>query len=266
MSEFRVISPEDDREVFADGNMTDVVRRGGTVLRQRGPWWEASRAVLDHLESVGFPGAPRYVGVEDAKTVLTFMPGISAPANLDGFASDDVLLAVARLIRDLHAALASFHPDPKLEFPRMPGTPGGSTLVCHNDLAPWNTIFDDTTPVGFIDWDLVAPAPPAWDLAYATWRFVPLYPDDERFGDPDARGRRLRLFLDAYGLGRRERVNFVALIRQRQVCGYETVEQWGRAGLPGFVQLFERRLHAGALDDIAWLDRHAPVLNDAILA
>jgi hypothetical protein len=257
---------EDGREVFNDGNMTDVVRQGNTVVRQCGAWSHANHAVLKHLETVGFPGAPRLLSVEGAEETLTFVPGTSVPADLAGFAGDDVLVAVASLIRKLHDALSSFDPEPHLDFPRMPGAPVGSRFVCHNDLAPWNTIFEQGRARAFIDWDLVAPAPPAWDIAYAAWRFVPLYPDDARYGHPLTRGWRLRLFLDTYALDMSERRDFVRLIRARQLCAYETVEQWGKAGRTGFDRLLEQRLHVGALDDIAWLDVNATVLHDAIMS
>ncbi len=52
---------------------------------------------------------------------------------------------------------------------------------------------------------------------------------------------------------------------RRQRSAYETVEQWGRAGLPGFDRLFEQRLHVGALDDVAWIDSHGDELRRAIL-
>ena len=109
---------------------------------------------------------------------------------------------------------------------------------------------------GFIDWDLATLATPAWDIAYAAWRFVPLYADDAAFGDVGERGRRLKLFLEEVGLSADGRRGFIELIGRRQRCAYDTVEQWGRAGTPGFDRLYQQRLHSGALDDLAWLDRH----------
>ncbi len=253
-----------DREVFADGNMSEVVRHGDTVERGLGSWAAASHAVLTHLAERGFRGSPQLLGINGDRELLTFVEGTSAPADLDGFRNDDQLVAVGALIRQLHDALTGFTPAPDLVFPQMPGAPEGADFICHNDLAPWNAIFQHGLPRAFIDWDLVAPAPPEWDLAYAAWRFVPLYPDDSRFGTETQRGRRLRLLLNSYGLHVSLRAGFIALIRQRQVCAYETVEQWGRTGIPGFARLFEKRLHVGALDDIAWIDANGSTLRDAL--
>ncbi len=57
----------------------------------------------------------------------------------------------------------------------------------------------------------------------------------------------------------------IDLNRQRRARAYETVEQWVRAGLPGFDRLFDQRLHVSALDDIAWLDHHGEELQRSIV-
>lgn len=253
-----------DGDRFTDGNMADVRRVGDLVVRSRSPWSNTSHAVLRHLASKDHPGAPRLVDVNDTHEVLSYLPGDSLPPNLGEFRSHDTLVMIAEAIRSLHIALSDFVPPLELPFPEMPHAPENGSFACHNGLAPWNTIVKDRMFVGFIDWDLVTLATPAWDLAYAAWRFVPLYPDDSSFGRVEARGRRLKLFLDTYGLTDAERSGFIDLIRQRQLSGYLTVEQWGRARLPGFDRLFDQGLHLGALDDIVWLDMHRTELQQAI--
>lgn len=256
----------DEGERFADGHMAHVIRLDDRVVRSRSPWSGAAHAVLRHLEEHGFSGAPRLIDTSDACEMLTYLPGESIPADLHGYRGDDTLVTVAGAIRSLHRVLSHFQIPKDIVFPEMPGAPIGGSFLCHNDLAPWNTIMRDHGFVGFVDWDLVALATPAWDLAYASWVFVPLYADDTAFGDVVTRSRRLKLFLDAYGLPLSERRTFVRLIRQRQMCAYETVEQWGKAGIAGFDRLYRQRLHLGALDDIAWLDSHHDDLQQAILA
>lgn len=46
------------------GNASRVVRVGDTVRRSVGPWSAAAHAVLQHLERVGFDGAPRFLGID----------------------------------------------------------------------------------------------------------------------------------------------------------------------------------------------------------
>ncbi|HEU0164414.1 MAG TPA: aminoglycoside phosphotransferase family protein [Thermomicrobiales bacterium] len=244
-------------EVFADGNMTPVVRRGDEVRRTRSPWWRASAAVLHHLEDVGFTGSPRLLGYDGETERLSFVAGESIDASLDGFLEDTQLDRIGRMIRAYHDAMMTFEMPGDLAWPVMVGAPPSDGTICHNDIAPWNTIVHGDLPIAFIDWDLVAPGTRAWDLAYAAWRFVPLYPD-ERYGTPRERRRRIGVLLDAHGLSSFDRRGFLDLVRQRIRSAYETVEVWGRQGVPGFSRLYEGRMHIGALDDLVWLDRSLP--------
>lgn len=251
-------------ERFPDGHMSDVVRLDDRVVRSRAPWSDATHAVLRYLEEQGFPGAPRLIDADTTHEVLTFVPGRSLPPDLSGYRDDELLVTIAAAIRSLHRALSGFRPPQGVTFPRMPGAPDGGSFLCHNDLAPWNTILDGRTFTGFVGWDLVTLATPAWDIAYAAWCFVPLYADDATFGDVENRARRLSIFLDEVGLSGAERPGIIELIRQRQRCAYETVEQWGRAGVPGFDRLYQKQLHGGAINDLAWLDRHRDYLGRVV--
>lgn len=250
-----IVNAVSDDEVFADGNMTPVVRRGDEVRRTRSPWWRASAAVLNHLENEGFERAPQLLGYEGETERLTFMRGESAPASLEGFENDDVLISIGRMIRSYHDAMRTFVDPGNIVWPVMVGVPKGDGTICHNDIAPWNTIFRELTPVALIDWDLVAPGTRAWDLAYAAWRFAPLYPD-EHYGSPAERLRRISVLLDAYELPIAERSDFIPLIRARMHTSYETVEVWGKRGVPGFEKLYREKMHVDALECIRWLEAY----------
>ena len=100
------------------------------------------------------------------------------------------LARVAELVREFHDLTA--------------GTPlvAGCEVVCHNDLAPQNTVYRDAgaglRPVAFIDWDIAAPGARIHDLAHVCWQYVGLGPG---IADATAAGQRMRLICDAYGLG-----------------------------------------------------------------
>ena len=68
-----------NEEETIDGGMdpdASVVRIGDTVRRPRGGSSDAVRALLLHLATVGFEGAPQYLGVdEQGRDVLTFIDG-----------------------------------------------------------------------------------------------------------------------------------------------------------------------------------------------
>jgi hypothetical protein len=245
------MSSADSEQRFEDGNVSDVVRVGDTVRRGAGPWTPAVHALLRHLESRGFDAAPRALGLDErGREVLSFLPGRSGPASLEGLRSDAVLVAVARLVRRYHDSVADFRPPPGAAWRFTVGAPRDGELICHNDLGPWNVIFDGARPVGLIDWDFAAPASRVWDVAYALWRWAPLY-NDPAFDAPVARGRRMRVFCDAYGLT--ERHALLEVVERRQCVLYDTLVGWGRAGVPGFAAMLRDGHADGIRADIAYL-------------
>lgn len=234
-----------------------VSRVGRTVRRQVGPWTPAVHALLRHLEDVGFDGAPRVLGLdEQGREVLTFIEGEDGHhARRAALHDDPTLAAVGRLIRRYHDAVAGFVPPADANW-QFQGRAPRVGIVCHNDLAPVNTVYVDGQPQAFVDWDFAAPAPPEWDLACAAWSFVPLY-DDEfclRYGYPThARGPRLRLLCDAYGLA--DRVGFVDLIRARELALYDLVRMSAQAGEPRYARIWQETRGQRWLDAVTYLDR-----------
>jgi Ser/Thr protein kinase RdoA (MazF antagonist) len=74
-------------------------------------------------------------------------------------------------------------------------------VVCHNDFAPYNLMFEDGRLTGVIDLDLASPGPRVWDMAYTAYRFVPLTDPanpDAPFPGVEAQARRLAAFCAAY--------------------------------------------------------------------
>src|SRR3981081_1941868 len=106
---------EPEEEPLRGGNVSaGVVRVGDTVRRRAGYGPPAVHALLRHLHAAGFTGAPRPLGIDDAgREVLTYAPGtVPWPDRCDLLDSDDRIARVARLVRDLHDAAASFTPPP----------------------------------------------------------------------------------------------------------------------------------------------------------
>jgi hypothetical protein len=54
---------------------TGIVRRGHRLLRPMGPRSPAVHEYLRYLEAAGFDGAPRVLGIEGDREVLTFIDG-----------------------------------------------------------------------------------------------------------------------------------------------------------------------------------------------
>jgi aminoglycoside phosphotransferase (APT) family kinase protein len=192
-------------------------------------------ALLRHLHDVGFGGSPSPLGLEGDVEILTFVPGGEATH------SDEELARVGGLIRAFHKASKSFVPSARARWQFMLGAPREGDVVCHNDLSPDNTVYEPPgNPRAFIDWDLAAPAPAIWDLAWAAYRFVPLYDEATctRLGYPFGRQEeRLRILSDAYGLEGREALLATVCTRIRVL--YDTARTWGEAGRPGWQDVWK---------------------------
>ena len=246
--------PDETETRFADGNLAEVVRVGDTVRRAAGAWTPTIHALLSHLERVGFDGAPRARGFDErGREVLTFIEGETIPADMAGFRDDRTLVDVARLLRSYHDATLGFVPAPDAAWDFCVGAPRKGEVICHNDVGPWNVVAREGRPVALIDWDLAAPAPREWDVAYALWRFVPLYETSE-WGPPAGQGRRMRVFCDAYGLT--DRHNLVDLVDRRIRAAHDTVVARAAAGLPAYVRLV-RDGHVNITEAVvSYLRRH----------
>jgi hypothetical protein len=245
---------------FADGNLSDVVRIGDTVRRVPGPWSPAVHALLRHLETVGFDGAPRFLGVDGSgREVLSFVEGATPRPDIPDW-SEELLAGVGHLLRRYHDAVASFVPPPGAAWQLCVGAPRTGEVVCHNDAGPWNVVVRDGAPVALIDWDLAAPAPRAWDVAYALWRWVPLYPSGalgsltRDFGTPAEQGQRARVLCDAYGLD--ERIGLLALVARRIRVSHDTLAARAAAGEPAWVRMWNEGHGAENAENIAYLRRY----------
>jgi Phosphotransferase enzyme family len=229
------------------GNTSSVWRRGATIRRSTGPWTPAVHGLLRHLQARGFQGAPRVLGLdEQGREVLTYLEGeVPAYPTAPELWSEGVLEDLAGLLRRLHDATVGLDlPDGR--WREGAAAREGGEVVCHDDVAHYDTVFRAGRPVALIDWDFAAPGPRAWDLAYAAYRFVPLSPDQRavRLGAvlPVDRPGRLRRFCDAYGLV--ERAGLVATILRRvQAVRDLIVGQAARGD-----RFFRRHLAEGHLD------------------
>ncbi|SEG97368.1 Phosphotransferase enzyme family protein [Nonomuraea solani] len=249
-------------EVLTGGGVNHVVRAGDTVRRPVGPWTPAVHALLRHLEAAGFTGAPRCHGIDDqGREVLGFVPGESAGYPLPDWAgSDDVLVAVARLLREYHDATAGFPVPPDATWYFPPVEP--AEVICHGDVATYNCVFREGRPVAFIDFDTAHPGPRLWDMAYAAYRFVPLSDPAHADARPVAeQARRLRLFADAYGLRPAARAALPETAHARLEHLVRHMREQAALGHPAFAAHLARGDDRHYRTDMDHLTRHASDLT-----
>lgn len=216
-------------------NVTTVVRVGTTIRRPPKPSSPSVQALLRHLHQTGFDGCPHPMGVDhQGRDVLSFVEGHGGSIPLrEETVTDGALAEQAQLIRRFHDASASWAHHHLTWDPLLSDPARSSEVVCHNDVSIPNTVYRAGRPVALVDWDFAAPGRRLWDLAYAVWWLVPLHRPEfmTAIGWPPVdRARRLRLFVDAYGLDA-GRSQLLDVVGERQRRNQGQLRSWVAAGL-----------------------------------
>ena len=199
------------------GNVNAAVTRiGDTVRRAPARNADTVHRFLQHLEAQGFAASPRFLGTDaDGREMLSLLPGSSdMPETL--WTEDRPLIAAAAMLRRFHAVSARYRPSPEDDWAYAWPDRQGHELICHNDFAPYNMLFENGLPTGIVDFDLVGPAPRHRDLAYLAYWLVPLsFTDGDLAEHTQRQGEagfpRLRLICESYGTAdRRSLLDMVA--------------------------------------------------------
>jgi len=242
------------------------VRVGDTVRRPQTQAGPAIHALLEHLERVGFDGAPRYLGDdEQGREILTYVEGQVPIAPHPAWAlTDDALVSVAELLRRYHAAVRSFDGHRHVWLSEVPPA-HRSGLVTHNDPNLDNVVFRDGVAVALIDFDMASPGSRIWDVALAARLWVPLRdPSDVPAQIADQAAARFRLFADAYGLSRDERRELAASARATHTWCYDIVRGGARRGQDGYVRFWTPSAQEHDARGQRWLDENEHRLAEAL--
>ncbi len=224
-------------EVLSGGttNAGLVTRVGDTVRRPLSEFSAARRALLDHLEAVGFDGAPRYLGIdEQGREVLSYIHGSAIVKPYPRWAlTDSALVSLARLLRDYHDAVAGFDHE-RHRWPRPLPSPFRGGVICHNDLNLDNIVFSSGRAVALIDFDLASPGCVGWDLAGCVRLWAPFEADPGRPTTQRRSLQRLAIFADAFGATTLQREELVEAMVPCHDWSYAIVRDAVRSGHPAF--------------------------------
>jgi hypothetical protein len=241
-----------------------VIRVGDTVLRPTAPCWPATHALLAHLRTVGFQGAPQVLAANAATEVLTYIDGRAAvpPLPADTL-TDAALVSVAELLSRYHEAARSFDPA-GYQWPRPIPARFRTGLVSHNDVHPANLVFRDGRAVGLIDFDLAGPGSAAWDIAAAARNWAPLQDDQDITDSRQGRSlERFGIFVDACGLTRAERRLAAEAVIANHDWTFAIVTEAAAAGHPGFADYWRKAAEPTARAR-QWCVRHRRDLLAAV--
>ncbi|WP_431279487.1 phosphotransferase [Leifsonia poae] len=258
------------------GDVTEgLVRIDDTVRR---PVNDASirvRGVLDHLASVGFTGAPRFLGVDAVdRDVLTYVPGEVAGRPWPSWVGDEARgLSVARLVRAYDDAAyplgvpdwaAGARPaDPAGCPPPIAGAP---TFLAHLDITPENVVFRSGRAAALIDFDLVRPATRVEEVVNLLLWWGAWMPEEDRdpafrYVDPASRAADL---LDAYDLGSADRSRVVEVAHNGADRSWHLMRRNALERGGGWQRMWDAGVGDRILRRGKWLGENAAALNAAI--
>lgn len=187
-------------ENLTGGNSNIVQRVGDRVRRSSGPWTPTVHSLLRTLRDNGIEEVPEPFGVDDeGRELLSFIPGTVANYPLPNWMwSEAILEEASTLLRRMHDATMDVLFDSAVW---QSASHEPQQVICHNDFAPYNMVFDQEHLVGVIDFDTASPGPRVWDLAYMAYRLVPFGEDSGTDAPPaEARMSRLKAAIRAYGM------------------------------------------------------------------
>ncbi|MFE4950404.1 phosphotransferase [Leifsonia sp. NPDC056665] len=264
-------------EPLLGGDVTvGVVRSGDTVRRPRSASSERVRALLTHLERVGFAGAPRFLGVDDRdRDVITFMEGeVAGRPAPEWVASDDRAMSVARLLRSYHDAVASFGV-PAVFDDAAPTPPEGAPepvpmpleLIGHRDVTLENVVFRDGVASALIDFDLARPSSRVEDVCNMLQWWAPWQPVGDRaevLKGVDAFARAAKM-LDAYGLDAGLRPRLVPVARNAAERTWHTMKLRAERDGGGWRRMWEEGVGDAIRRRQSWLQENEEALVRAVM-
>ncbi|MFE8699719.1 phosphotransferase [Cytobacillus sp. FJAT-54145] len=258
------MSDNGNEEKLTGGNVSNVYRSGDTVRRELHQDSHKIHKLLKHLERKGFSYAPKFLGIDEkGREVLTFIEGEAGNDPLKEYMwSDDALKGIAKLLRLYHDAVKDFPLTD--EWKPIDHTPDPFEVICHNDFARYNIIFNHKSPVGIIDIDVAAPGPRLWDIAYTLYTCVPLSrfylseTGEEVYYDSLQHAsrikKRINLFFESYGESKEDKYLEMVLLRLEGLC--KTINR--KAGEGDIA--FQKMINEGHLEhyqnDIKFIREH----------
>lgn len=253
-----------NEEWLAGGNVSKVYRLGNTVKRELKSDSKKIHALLKHLDKKGYDYSPKYLGIDEkGREVLSFIEGEAGNYPLKEYMwSDDVLHEIARMLRLYHDSVSDFSFDDSWQS--LDNTPQHAEVLCHNDFAIYNIIFQNERPIGIIDFDVAGPGPRLWDIAYTLYTCVPL----SRFYLTETGGKvyynsfqdayriknRVKLFFDSYGEGYDENYMEMVLLRLEGLC--KTIRRKASEGDLAFQKMIEEGHLEHYQNDIKFIFKH----------
>ncbi|MBD7965900.1 phosphotransferase [Fictibacillus norfolkensis] len=250
--------------MLTGGNVSTVHRLEDTVRRELKPESPKVHKLLKHLKNKGFSYAPKFLGIDEkGREILSFIEGEAGHYPLKEYMwCNDVLKEIAKMLRLYHDSVSDFSLDEGWQ--PIDYTPKPFEVLCHNDFAIYNIIFDNERPVGIIDFDVAGPGPRLWNIAYTLYTCVPLsrfYLDEtgknvtyNREQHADRIKQRVQCFFEAYG----EKVDsgYLEMVLRRLEGLCRTMIRKASEGDKAFQMMIEEGHLDHYRDDIGFIQKY----------
>jgi hypothetical protein len=243
-----------NEERLVGGFINEVVRVGDTVRRAGSQVSDFAPRLLRFLEEQDWPGAPRFLGIdEQGRQTLSYIEGVVPTGDIvpEPFKADASLVAVARMVRQFH------------DLTSGSDLAGNEEVVCHNDLSPKNTVYQEDNgvmlPVAFIDWDIAEPGPRIHDIAMICWKYLDLGPSIRDLGEY---ARKMRLVSDSYGL--EDRSGLMEAIIWWMEATIWGIEYGADNGTEALIRLRDDGYVDAIRRNVAWVQTHCTDLEGAL--
>jgi thiamine kinase-like enzyme len=258
------MSNYENAEILAGGNVSRVFRLKDTVRRELKPDSTKIHKLLKHLENKGYSYAPKFLGIDEKnREILSFIEGEAGNYPLKEYMwSDEILKEIAKMLRLYHDAVSDFPLSD--DWKPMDNTPNKAEIVCHNDFAIYNIIFNHKKPVGIIDFDVAGPGPKLWDIAYTLYTCVPLsrvyhietgetvYYDSLQHANHIK--QRIKLFFKSYGENMEADYLEMVLLRLEGLCRY--IKRKANEGDTNFQRMIDEGHLEHYKKDIKFIHEH----------
>ena len=203
---FKRFMNTDKEQVLSGGNMSQPRLKEGRIYKEASKSTPTIHKLLNHVRDRGIHWVPQSFGIDDkGRHVLEYLEGFVPHEDPRWPWEESILKEAAKKLRVWHDCTSDFSCSDASWFLENDEK---SEVICHNDFAPYNCVFNNKKLTGIIDFDVCSPGSRLWDMAYTAYRFIPLFPNkDSRLEyekSPFSREQmktRINLFLEAYSSG-----------------------------------------------------------------
>ena len=251
------------KETLLGGRVGKIHKVQDKVIRPVNKWTGDIHRFLQFLHEEGADFVPKPHGInENGEEVLSFVPGDVFNSLPKGLLTDTVLISAAKLLLKFHTFSGKYISRLTQNEQWMLPVVTPIEVMCHGDFAPYNVTMIEDVAFGIIDFDTLHPGSKMWDIVYAVYRWVPIEASEQ-----DVLGeqiRKVKLFLDTYGVTTASKECFVELLIKRLEALVNFMSQEAANGNEDFeLHIAEGHLQK-YLDDIEYLRIHEKEIMDGI--